>query len=110
MTRAEILEQYTVENGRICSPGKFEGEQIWAPYFYEEVLNGSSDDSIDEHNGTVTDVFIISAEDRAEFPELNDVYAVLVNEDGSGFAYCTAVDTEQDMNKLMEGAAQHFEV
>lgn len=101
MTRHDILKTYTVENGRILDPGKFEGEMIYAPYFYDAVLNGGSDDSIDEHNGSVTDVFIIRKDDLAEFPELNGVYAMLVNECSNGFAYCSAV-SKAELDAIMQ--------
>lgn len=37
MTRKEIAETYKVdERGVIRSPGKFEGEPIYVPYFWDE--------------------------------------------------------------------------
>lgn len=38
MTRKEIEAAYTVVNGIIRSPGKFEGEPVWAPYYWEAYL------------------------------------------------------------------------
>lgn len=65
MTRKDIEEQYQIEHGIICSPGKFEGEAIYVPHFWEAYLNGCAD----RDNGTIVG-FDITAEDRAEFPEL----------------------------------------
>ena len=65
MTRAEVLASYDVRNGRIVSPGKFEGEAIYVPHFWNVFLDGFAD----RDNGRVLG-FDITAEDRAEFPEL----------------------------------------
>lgn len=65
MTRAEIEQAYKVENGVIRSPGKFEGEAVYVPYFWDVYLDGGAD----EDDGEVL-VFYVSDEDRATFPEL----------------------------------------
>lgn len=51
--------------GRITRPGKFEGEPIYAPYFWEAFLNGCAD----RDSGGVLG-FDITDEDRAAFPEI----------------------------------------
>ena len=43
MTRQDIENAYEVRDGIICSPGKFEGEAVYAPYFWEAYLNGGED-------------------------------------------------------------------
>jgi hypothetical protein len=44
MTAAEIRKEYTHDaNGRITQPGKFEGEPIFAPYFWNIALEGFAD-------------------------------------------------------------------
>lgn len=85
MKRAEIIAEFTVERGHIRNPGKFEGCHVFAPHFHELVLDGGGDETIDI-NGTVYDWFKVSAEDRAEFPELTaeTEYVVTWTED-SGF-------------------------
>lgn len=67
MDRATILATYRVniETGRILSPGKFEGEMLYVPYFWEAYCNGMAD----RDDGTVLG-FDITPEDRAMFPEL----------------------------------------
>src|SRR5215211_4995867 len=47
MTRLDIESEYDVENGQITSPGKFEGEPVYTPYFWESYLNGFFDDDDD---------------------------------------------------------------
>ena len=40
MTRQEIESSYKIENGRIRSPGKFEGEMIYVPFYWNVFLDG----------------------------------------------------------------------
>lgn len=55
----------TTESGRITTPGKFEGEMIYVPYFWEAYLDGMAD----RDDGRVIG-FDIEASDRELFPEL----------------------------------------
>lgn len=86
MKRKDVTDDYDVKDGRITSPGKFEGEAIYAPYFYNEYLNGGAEDEGDRL------AFDVTAEDRAEFPELKGVKRVFLQEDGNGFIYCETED------------------
>lgn len=89
MTRQEILSQYTVENGVIRTLGKFESEPLYAPYFWDMGLDGAwSEDVANVY------FFIISPEDRAEFPELGQVYGVAISESETGFVYADLLETE----------------
>lgn len=66
MKRTEVLENYKVsDSGRIESPGQFEGEMLYVPHFWDVFLNGFAD----RDNGRVLG-FDITAEDKAEYPEL----------------------------------------
>jgi len=65
MTRAEIESAYTVENGRITSPGKFESQPVYAPYYYDIYLNGFADGD----DGEVL-LFGVTPDDRTIFPEI----------------------------------------
>lgn len=72
MTREEIFRDYKVVNGAIRSPGKFEGERVYVPYFWELFLDGFAE----EDDGDIL-TFTITQEDLDEFPELvEDKYAV----------------------------------
>lgn len=86
MTKTEIHEQYEVgERGIICSPGKFEGEQSYSPYFWDKALNGEADeDTFTSYSFFVTD------EDKAEFSDLQHVWKVDLMESDDGFVYCIA--------------------
>ena len=78
----ETLDGYDVHDGIIRSPGKFEGEAQYAPYFYDALLNGFAD--TDE--GDVA-TFEVNDDDRKLFPELADVQNVYLWESDQGFIY-----------------------
>jgi hypothetical protein len=72
--RAELAEQ-------VKRPGKFEGEFIYSPYYYDCALDGSSDEILDWANGAHTDIMRIGNTDRDMFPELDaDTIAVAIEE------------------------------
>lgn len=84
LIRSHLVEFYKVnKNGIIQSPGKFEGEMLYVPYFWEMFLNGFADDlEWCLHFG-------VSEDDIAIFPELeNQSYVSLICDD-SGFVYET---------------------
>lgn len=94
MTRQQILQDYQVKNGRIASPGKFEGEPIFAPYFWDLGLMGCADND----NGSVflfQFAFNSSTDDQKiaeEFPELRQWLgrkrSLKLQEDSQGFIHC----------------------
>lgn len=85
MTREDIEREYTVQNGIIRNPGKFEGEPIYAPFFYDALMNGMADeDDGDEAWFDITD------EDRAMFPELGACTRVILRQSDQGFVSCDA--------------------
>lgn len=73
-TRGEIEARYEILNGRIVSPGKFEGEPIWLPYFWNLALDGAGIVSEFEE-GTPVNTFTVQSEDFDIFPELTDIRA-----------------------------------
>ena len=89
MKRDDILKAYSVSNGRITSPGKFEGEPIFAPYFWDLGLGGCADSDDGQVFG-----FKITKDDEAhkEFPELKPWLgksrSLKLFENDQGFVYC----------------------
>ena len=60
---ANLLKHYDInEKGMIISPGKFQGEMIYVPYYWEAFLSGWAD----RDDGKVLG-FDITPEDRAIF-------------------------------------------
>lgn len=81
MTREEILNEYKVDaSGRIQSPGKFEGEMLYVPYFYVWIGEGYGDGGHEDGF-----MFGVSDTDRLLFPELKDTKAITLYEDDQGF-------------------------
>ena len=93
MNREDILNEYQVDSyGVITSPGKFEGEMVYAPYFYDLVMSGCADDTDygpDEFS-TVYDYFDIKLSDIEAFPELNGINQIVCYETETGFFICRA--------------------
>lgn len=82
--RNEILARCNVENGIIVSPGKFEGEAIYMPYFFDLFLDGVYDLILDGDDGEIIK-FKVCDEDKKEFPELNGVKSVAFRVTDFGF-------------------------
>jgi hypothetical protein len=80
MTRQDIERDYAIKDGRITSPGMFEGEMLYVPYFWNEFLNGMTD----RDDGKVMG-FDITANDKVEFPELKHRRTVKLYQRDDGF-------------------------
>lgn len=80
MTRKDIEAAYKVSAGVILSPGKFELCAVYVPHFWDIYLNGFAD----RDDGTVLG-FDVTAEDKAEFPELKNRRTVRLVEHDNGF-------------------------
>lgn len=80
MTRKQIEREYHVVNGRIRTPGSFEGEMLYIPHFWDIAMNGFAD----RDNGTVYG-FDINASDKQEFPELKGHRTVKLYQRDDGF-------------------------
>ncbi len=76
----KVEDSYKVESGIIRSPGKFEGEARYVPYFWDVYLNGCAD----RDDGTVLG-FDVSKEDKVRFPELKRRRTVKLIERDDGF-------------------------
>jgi hypothetical protein len=86
MTRSEIIAAYVIRRGTIVSPGRFEGQPVFAPYYYEALLSGLADEENDD-----AAVFDVLQEDVAEFPELASFEKVFLSEDEQGFISCVTL-------------------
>ena len=91
MTRIDVIREYGLPDDatRITTPGKFEGEPLWAPYFWEAALDGSGD--FDEIDGVYVSTFDIDPDDVKAFPELGQFAKVQVWENDQGFVFTSAV-------------------
>lgn len=75
-----VKAEYTVRNGIIQSPGKFEGQASYVPHFWDAYLNGCAD----RDDGRILG-FDVTAEDKAAFPALKRRRTVRLMEDSQGF-------------------------
>jgi hypothetical protein len=80
MLRADIERDYTLENGIIRTPGMFEGEALYVPYFWDAFMNGCAD----RDDGAVLG-FDVTQEDKAQFPELKRRRTVKLYQRDDGF-------------------------
>lgn len=86
MTRKEIEAEFTIKDGVIQDLGKFEGEMLYAPYFSENAGGGEELSVMENGAGEYVSLIEVSAEDRAEFPEIGkDTHSILLTESDSGF-------------------------
>lgn len=81
----------------ITSPGKFEGEPLYCPYFWNMSMHGADTLDYDE-DGQVFSTFIVTPKDAALFPELNDGDIVSLYEDNLGFVWSSVESTEEDQS------------
>jgi hypothetical protein len=96
MTRIQIEADYHVVEGIIRSPGKFEGEPVYVPYFFDLMLNGMADESYeDDATGNTADYFNITPADRQEFPELEEVARVILYYRTDGFVVSDIVERDR---------------
>ena len=94
MTRDDITKEYTIENGVIRTPGKFEGEMLYVPYFWDSALLGESD-----LDTGCAFFFVIDELDRAQFAELGTAYGIMLAESENGFVYACVYDSKEEYEK-----------
>jgi hypothetical protein len=91
MTRQEVLEAYSVRDGVIESLGKFEGEAIFVPAFWDSMC-----DEISFPDGETIYVAELTDDDRKEWPEIDpDTFALLMSESDQGFVTCEQASAER---------------
>jgi hypothetical protein len=87
------LKQY---EEAVSSPGKFEGEPIYTPYFWEQTLDGATPETDhlceEEHeeeceNYSYFYPLEILPSEKDIFPELKEYAVIEIWEDSNGFVY-----------------------
>jgi hypothetical protein len=85
--------EYKSAGGIITSPGKFQGEPVYAPYLY----NQGADQEYLGADETLYHAYKISREDREHYPALGGVFAVVLYERDDGFVVSSAFKTAYDL-------------
>lgn len=95
-TITELELEFTVKNGRIQNPGKFENEPLSTPFFYDLMLNGEGE-------------FIdIEPSDRVQFPNIpDDKDIAYVTEDDRGFVTIEFL-TDEDIAEFDQDEEEGF--
>ena len=88
---AKAHEEYTVVDGIIRNPGKFELEHVWVPYYWDLVLDGEGEDELDENGEVLATEFVVDS-DEAEAFGLECGATVEVSEDSQGFVIGSVLD------------------
>jgi hypothetical protein len=83
----EREETYTTnDQGIITSPGQFEGQPHWLPAFYDYILTSCDDGLQEGPDGTMVSLFLITDEDRLNFPDFPpDKHRLFIWCDTQGF-------------------------
>ena len=79
-SRKQIEAEYIVEFGIITSPGKFENEPVYLPYYYDVYLMGCSEE-IESNYFQIE----ITPGDWKEFSELKDLEIIVLHISDDGF-------------------------
>lgn len=89
--REEAIEGYEIDaHGVIRSPGKFEAEMCYVPYFWE-----NDPDPLDWPEGDTSYVTLIGPEDARMWPELANVAALHMQESEQGFVSCETLTLQE---------------
>jgi hypothetical protein len=98
MTRDEIMKAFDVnEQGVIQSPGKFEGEMLYVPHFWDVMMEGAGDD-LHFNDGALITILPVEDGDRAQFPELAGDNEIALEETNDGFV--NAMTDAAQINKI----------
>ena len=88
---------YTVnEHGTITDLGKFEGEPMYAPYYWQQGLEGSWDE---DENGVY--FFVLGQTDYDMFPQLAGSYGLAIEESDQGFVSVTVFETRESYGQSL---------
>jgi|SRR4051812_12933393 hypothetical protein len=110
-TRNQVMSEYTVTDGIIRDPGKFEAEPVYAPVYYDALLDGCGEDLafMEDGCGEYAALVPVGDPDRIEFPELGSARYVLVSEGDTGFVSIQLIETEAEADRLREACASKDE-
>ena len=83
--------EYTVVDGIIRKPGKYERERVWVPYYWELALDGDGEDELDDDGEVIATTFVVDSEEAEAFG-LECGATVELSEDSQGFVIGSVLD------------------
>lgn len=84
--KIDQTEYKTNPLGLISNPGKFQGEPLYVPNYWNQVLDGDADSVLEFPEGVVY-VFYFTEYDWTRWPQLKGYSSIRLIEDGQGFVY-----------------------
>ena len=90
-TKQCIERKYHVLDGIIRTPGKFEGERVWVPYYWDLALEGEGEDVLGDDGEVMATRFVVDSEESEAFG-LECGAMVEVSEDSQGFVIGSVLD------------------
>ena len=88
---AKVHEEYTVFDGIIRNPGKYELEHVWVPYYWDLALDGDGEDELNDDGEVMATRFVVDSEEAEAFG-LECGAMVEVSEDSQGFVIGSVLD------------------
>ena len=88
---AKVHEEYTVFDGIIRNPGKYELEHVWVPYYWDLALDGDGEDELDDDGEVMATRFVVDSEEAEAFG-LECGATVELFEDSQGFVIGSVLD------------------
>jgi len=93
--RRYVETHYSTDaHGLITSPGKFEGEPLYVPAYWDMGLEGMADE---DDGGSF--VFELNDAEWDTWPELKGQTHLVLWEDSQGFVYCDRLPADQSENE-----------
>ena len=87
---AKVHEEYTVFDGIIRNPGKYELEHVGVPYYWDLALDGDGEDELDDDGEVMATRFVVDSEEAEAFG-LECGATVEVFQDSQGFVIGTVL-------------------
>ena len=106
-----IRESYQVDANKIIrSPGKFEGEPIYTPYFWDRCLQGMFAEEVngvffmplDSEDHSIWPELYLNTWDGQHDPTTKPAYGIALTESEQGFVYSKVYDTQAEYNAAIE--------
>jgi len=101
MIRATAAYDLEVIEGVIVTPGKFEGEPEYAPYYYDLAMENGEDELVFDSDDTPVSIFYVSDEDREMFHIKPETHAILLWVSDDGFVN-TQEMTETEVSAFID--------